>query len=293
LEFEQCYNATLQLSGLGNCSFLHIPNSQVYVNRTNVEFMKLGLIGTSVLVASGDDGTVGGHNSWDNCLLMGPIFPASSPYVTTCGATSVEPSSEQAKDAPAQPPICTNAQYACTCSTSSVQQPATSNNTAGFDTGGGFSWTLPQPAYQAEAVQAYIKSGVVLPSKTLWNPLMRGYPDIAAVGGQICVVDPNTACSFTGGTSAAAPQISALVSLLNNDRLNAGKKSLGFMNPLLYKMFAASSSKYFYNGFNDGNNGGECGNALGFFVNPGYWTPLTGLGTPNFDAIRAYVAGLP
>jgi len=226
---------------------------------------------------------------------MGPIFPASSPYVTTCGATSVEASSfgTEAK-APTLPPICTNqAQYACACSTSTDQQPASANNTAQFDTGGGFSWTLAQPAYQAEAVQAYIKSGVVLPAKNLWNGNMRGYPDVAAVGGQICVVDQNTACSFTGGTSAAAPQISALITLLNNDRLNAGKTSLGFMNPLLYKMFSLSSSKYFYNGFTIGNNGGECGDALGFFVKPGFWTPLTGLGTLNFDAIREYVSTLP
>lgn len=37
-----------------------------------------------------------------------------------------------------------------------------------------------------------------------------------------------------GGTSASAPAFAAMVSLLNEARLNAGKKQMGFLNPFLY-----------------------------------------------------------
>jgi tripeptidyl-peptidase-1 len=39
-----------------------------------------------------------------------------------------------------------------------------------------------------------------------------------------------------GGTSAAAPAFAGLVALLNDARLAAGKRSLGFLNPLIYAL---------------------------------------------------------
>ena len=50
--------------------------------RVNVEFMKLGVRGVSVIASSGDDGA--------GCLnktKFDPHFPASSPYVTAVGGT--------------------------------------------------------------------------------------------------------------------------------------------------------------------------------------------------------------
>lgn len=40
--------------------------------------------------------------------------------------------------------------------------------------------------------------------------------------------------STNTGTSAAAPAFAAIISLLNDARLRAGRPSLGFLNPLLY-----------------------------------------------------------
>lgn len=37
-----------------------------------------------------------------------------------------------------------------------------------------------------------------------------------------------------GGTSTSAPAFAAIISMLNDARLNAGKSSLGFLNPWLY-----------------------------------------------------------
>ena len=55
-----------------------------YMSRTELEFMKLGISGRSILFASGDDGT--------SCSLahegrFEPMWPASSPHVTTVGGT--------------------------------------------------------------------------------------------------------------------------------------------------------------------------------------------------------------
>jgi hypothetical protein len=49
------------------------------------------------------------------------------------------------------------------------------------------------PAWQVAAVITYLSSGIPLPNKTLgWNPKNRGYPDVAAIGENFCVVDPGT-----------------------------------------------------------------------------------------------------
>jgi len=288
----QCSNTSGE--GLGNCTYYHFANSSVYVNNSNIEFMKLGVAGHSAIVASGDDGTAGGHSSLNNCETMGPIFPATSPYVTSCGATSLEASTSfDDIDAAKQPPICTDSFYECNCSTSNNEQVANNNNTAGFDTGGGFSFYNAQPQYQQAAVQAYVKSGVTLPLSKYWNPNNRGYPDIAGLGENICVLDPGLPCSLVAGTSCAAPLVSALTTLLNNDRLNKGKSPLGFINPLLYSMFSKNPTKYFNNQFDDSNNSGECPANMGFNAKPGYWTPLTGVGSPNFGNIRQFVDALP
>jgi hypothetical protein len=57
-------------------------------------------------------------------------------------------------------------------------------------------------------------------------------------------------------------------------------------------MYYSNVNKYFYSGFNQGNNAGECDPTHGFNAAPG-WNPLTGCGSPHFDQIRKYVATLP
>lgn len=92
------------------------------------------------------------------------------------------------------------------------------------------------------------------------------------------------------GTSCATPCFSGVVALLNDARLAAGKSTLGFLNPMLYH--AASVAPRSFNDVTEGANMG-CGESLfGFEANTG-WDPATGLGTPNFQALRDYVLSLP
>lgn len=69
--------------------------SPAYLNAFNVEAIKLGVMGTTLLAASGDDGVAGFA-----ARILGPafcdyqpMFPASSPYVTAVGGTMVNSSS--------------------------------------------------------------------------------------------------------------------------------------------------------------------------------------------------------
>jgi tripeptidyl-peptidase I len=57
----------------------------------NIVALKLNIMGTTILAASGDDGAHSRkvrNKMTSNCRYM-PVFPASSPYVTAVGATSV------------------------------------------------------------------------------------------------------------------------------------------------------------------------------------------------------------
>ena len=64
-----------------DCKALGV-NWQGYINRTNIEFMKLGAMGATVVVASGDSGA---HGRTDRtCFLnqkMHPNFPVFPSYM--------------------------------------------------------------------------------------------------------------------------------------------------------------------------------------------------------------------
>jgi len=84
--------------------------------------MKLGLLGTTMLYASGDVGVGSG------CTTFQIDFPASCPYVTAVGATTI-PSGGTYK---------------------STEVAATA-----VQSGGGFSNVWPIPSYQQSAVASY------------------------------------------------------------------------------------------------------------------------------------------
>jgi len=146
-------------------------------------------------------------------------------------------------------------------------------------------------SFQQSAVQAYLTSGVQLPLQNLFNPNNRAFPDIGAVGEDFCCLDPGGSCFLIGGTSASTPLIAGIITLLNQDRFNAGKTPLGFFVPTIYKMFA-TGSQFFNSNFTDGNNSGECPTTHGFNAAAG-WNPLVGVGSPKFPAIRNFVSKLP
>ena len=99
-----------------------------------------------------------------------------------------------------------------------------------------------------------------------FNASGRGYPDVSAQGTTFAIV-ANGQFLAVDGTSASSPTFASIVALVNDHRLNAGKSSLGFLNPLLYSPTAAP----IFNDITAGSNPG-CG-TQGFPTKLG-WDPV-------------------
>ncbi|PRP82988.1 hypothetical protein PROFUN_09939 [Planoprotostelium fungivorum] len=233
--------------------------------RFNLEACKLGLRGVTIVVASGDDGVNGPQLRQGQCGFA-PSFPATSPYVLTVGAT--------------MGPEGGAPEVACTSDLGGV-----------ITTGGGFSTGFPMPSYQTAAVQNYLQTSQKLPDSSLYNSGNRAYPDVSAMGNSYIVV---TAGQTNGasGTSASAPVFAAMLSLINDMRLNQGKPTLGFVNPAIY-----NAPPQTWNDITIGSDG--CASGQGnlnccdqFFSAAVGWDPLTGLGSPKFPALSSYLASL-
>jgi len=90
------------------------------------------------------------------------------------------------------------------------------------------------------------------------------------------------------GTSCATPTFSGIVSLLNDLRLQQGKSSLGFLNPLIYQTAANVP-----NAFNDATSGFNAGCSIDGFPAWAGWDSVTGWGSPNYEILSQVVLNLP
>ena len=90
--------------------------------------------------------------------------------------------------------------------------------------------------------------------------------------------------NLIGGTSASTPVFASILTRINEERIEAGKSPVGFVNPTLYANPDA------FHDITVGNNSG-CGTP-GFFAATG-WDPLTGLGTPNYPKLLDVFMALP
>lgn len=234
-----------------------------YAARSNTEFMKLGARGISILVAAGDSGT--GGNCTASKGRFNPNWPTGSPYVTSVGGTWG----------------------------GTAGQHPTGESVDGIG-GGGFSDYWGAPSWQKDATKNYVSNKTNLPPAKVFNATGRGYPDLAAQSEGYVVVQFGIPLPGVGGTSCATPTWSGIIALLNDVRLNAGKSNLGFLNPMLYQLGAASLKKPAaqqpFNDVTTGQNEG-CGNG-GFTAREG-WDPASGWGTPNFEALKGAVLALP
>ena len=242
------------------------------------EWLKLGLQGTTVLFSSGDRG-VQGRNPNLLCLgpnnsSFGPALTTTCPWVTAVGGTQLLPNTSIADG-----------------------EVAVLKGT--YTSGGGFSNYHTAPSYQADALATYFAehdpgypyyfadgsnaSTSIGANGGRYNRIGRGFPDVSASGLSLLNIDGGCVV-LEGGTSASTPILGSIVTLINNDRLNAGKTTVGFVNPTLYANLDA------FNDITRGNNIG-CG-TQGFAAVQG-WDPVTGLGTPDFEKLRSAFMALP
>ncbi|TDZ38617.1 Aorsin [Colletotrichum spinosum] len=240
-----------------------------YVERQCAEYMKLGLQGVTVLYSSGDSG-VGGNGK--QCIdsqtgaynegktgIFNPSFPGGCPWVTSVGATQI-------------------------LEGSTVHTPESACQKAIFS-GGGFSNVFAVPDYQKKMMDTYYAKNAPPYGADRYNNsrAVRGFPDISANGANY-VTAVNGKFSLSFGTSASAPVVGSIVNMINEKRIEAGKKPVGFINPTLY------AHPEILNDVTNGDNPG-CG-TKGFSAVEG-WDPVTGMGTPNYPAMEKLFMGLP
>lgn len=222
-----------------------------YATRVCNDMAQLGARGVTLLYASGDEGVgPAGYcvsNDGKNSSTFLPEFPSTCPYITSVGATM-----------DFEPEVVAQGSWA---------------------SGGGFSSYFSRPAYQEEAVCSYLAS---LNGKysSFFNSGGRAYPDLSAQGWASAIVWDGIFATV-GGTSAATPTVGAVLALVNDALLAAGKSTLGFINPWLYKRG--------YKAFTDVTVGsaqgcGDISDGVGFPAQAG-WDAVSGFGTPQFKSI--------
>ncbi|ORY14368.1 peptidase S8/S53 domain-containing protein [Clohesyomyces aquaticus] len=254
-----------------------------YQQRQCNEFLKLGLQGVSIFVASGDNGVGGipGGGAANGCLgpdaaIFSPTQPNSCPWLTNVGGTKVYPGKSVFDPE------------------SAVLDPAGQPYRYTLASGGGFSNIFTIPDYQQKAVSTffqehnppypyYVGGNYSTTQNGLYNRNGRGIPDVAANSDNIATFTRGKFIT-SGGTSASAPIFAAIINRIVEERLKIGKGPLGFINPVLY------SHPEVLNDITNGTNPG-CGTD-GFSAVKG-WDPVTGLGTPNYPKMLNLFLHLP
>jgi tripeptidyl-peptidase-1 len=248
--------------------------------------MKITGTGVTLLAASGDQGAPGDSNPYcDSTPAISTIFPGASPWVLSVGATMVDSSKSTGGNVNFNAPACQS--YPCATITA---ETVCTYPTALITSGGGFSNYVTRPSWQSAAVNKYLSSGVQFPTSSQFASGNRAFPDVAA-HGHAYLISIGQQLEQVDGTSASSPVWAAVISLLNDVRLDAGKAPLGFVNPLLYTI-AASNPAAFHD-ITSGNNlcTESCCASTGFYATAGY-DAVTGLGSPNGGNLISYVKGM-
>jgi len=218
------------------------PGDQQAAQAYHEVFVAAAALGVTICVASGDHGTAdldAAH--WDGKIHVD--HPSVDDMVLCCGGTQID----NGRDV--------------------VWNDGTpfANGDGGWAGGGGISELVPVPAYQKKAK---------IPKSIVSKKAGRGIPDIAmSATNYFTRVQGGEGAS--GGTSAVAPLMSALIALLNQ----AKKKKVGFLNPFLY----GNVSKGVVKDVTSGTNA-IAGTVKGYKAGKG-WDACTGLGTPDGTAI--------
>ncbi len=243
----------------------------------NEIFEQTAAQGQTVFAAAGDDGS-------DSCAYHGPtavapdlslLDPASQPYVTSVGGTTVTSAS--------RPP----------------RETVWNNGNSGGAGGGGISAAWAMPPWQDSAAvpqtaadracsndpagtaDRFHVQGVAttLPRETA----CRETPDVSALA------DPQTGPTIFyngswgqyGGTSSAAPMWAAMLAEINASSGCTMPHGTGFADPLLYQVASAAGYADAFNDITSGNNDNlGVGGAVDYPAAAGY-DLATGLGTPR------------
>lgn len=198
-----------------------------YIKPYNDTLMQAAIEGMTVLFSSGDYGDETNGNP-ANAAHATPDWPASSPWVTAVGGTSLGIAQDNSRV------LETGWETGRSKLVKGVWTPAAPGAYL-YGSGGGTSWLFGQPSWQAGVVPSSMATAGGARSMA-----MRSVPDVSALG------DPNTGMLVgqtqvfpdgvrydeyrIGGTSLSSPLFAGMMALAEQ---HAGH-ALGFANPKLY-----------------------------------------------------------
>lgn len=214
-------------------------------------FQKLTATGITFVTGSGDWGVGCQANQGASCNVFTSDFPSSCPYVTSLGGTYVDFRGKEVS--------------------------------VDFSSGG-FSNYFPRPKFQDKVVSDYLHETSIQGLLPMFNQSGRAFPDISTVSTNFQVFCDGVRMPVAG-TSAATPTFAAMVTILNDQRVAAGKANMGWINPFLYAAHAASNNAFTDIVSGDVQMGGCCRKS--FAPIPGF-DAVTGLGSPLFDTLSSF-----
>jgi kumamolisin len=219
------------------------------VKQVNEALQEAALMGITICVASGDDGSSDGINDGHaHC-----DFPSSSPYVLAVGGTLLRTGTRRSERA--------------------WKDGDGVRTDGGGSTGGGVSTRIPRPAWQSGLDIAPVNPGQaggrIVPDVAANASANTGYFVVA--GGQQ---------EISGGTSASAPLWAGLVARINQQLASSGKR-VGYLTPLLYGAVPGGTGALGKQACNDIHTGDNITAHVGGFKSTSGFDAVTGWGSPK------------
>jgi len=214
-------------------------------------FLLAGSTGITVQFSSGDYG--------DDFVLLGisvPDYPASSPYVTAVGGTSLQIGSNGQRIG--ELGWSTGRSFLCTANGENVLPDCTASTLGtwgpvAFDAGsGGYtSYNYAEPYYQVPVVPAALADRI----ESITGMAGRVVPDISmdadpSTGFLIGLHEtfPNGTVAYGqtryGGTSLASPLLAGVIADVDAASAAAGLADVGFINPAIYRLGSVPGAIY-------------------------------------------------
>jgi kumamolisin len=214
-------------------------------NALDPYFRKMSAQGQNFFVASGDDGV------WTKSGGL-EAWPADNAYIVSVGGTDLN--------------------------TASAGGPWKSERAWGYSSGGFSPYGIPIPEWQ--------QIPGVINSSNEGSTIYRNGPDVSANANftfYVCADQTTCTANLYGGTSFAAPMWAGYIALANQQLVDNGDKTIGFINPYVYRIGVSSN---YDTDFHDIIKGGSPSYSAveGFDL-------VTGWGSPNGGLIDALVSG--
>src|SRR5438132_1187528 len=250
----------------------------------------------TVFASSGDSGTAnvefGAGVHFASPIPFPTVnWPTSDPLVTSAGGTWLQYGWTW------NPKVSAATYYSClasgasfnTCASTYLNYNTGTGKTeavwkedwAQATTGGGLSVFFPTPG----SSQAFPRTSSMAERA---YPTLPGMPPlIVAAPSSLPSPEAGAGWHVVGGTSASSPQLAGLIALTNQLAASMGKGSVGYLNPLLYKLPAKDFNDIVPQTFGTGQglatlqDNSEYGTGIPGYQTTTGWDLTTGFGTPN------------